>query len=221
MGVKGVKTLMIAGGGTGGHIYPAIAIAREYLARDASRKVIFVGTERGLEKTDRPEGRLPARVHRRRRTERQRRPRSRSATSARCRSASLQAWRIVGSIAPTSSSASAAIRPARCSSPRGCAASRRSSTKPTLFPASPTASLARFVTAVAVAFAEALPAHETQDGVVTGNPDPRRSSSTATTAQPRNREPQRLLVFGGSQGSRILNDAMTGALLFLARSKTR
>ena len=42
---------MIAGGGTGGHIYPAIAIAREYVARDKSRRVIFVGTERGLEKT--------------------------------------------------------------------------------------------------------------------------------------------------------------------------
>src|SRR5688572_28533781 len=49
MGVKGVQTLMIAGGGTGGHIYPAIAIAREYLAHGASRKVVFVGTEKGLE----------------------------------------------------------------------------------------------------------------------------------------------------------------------------
>ncbi|MEA2414176.1 MAG: UDP-N-acetylglucosamine--N-acetylmuramyl-(pentapeptide) pyrophosphoryl-undecaprenol, partial [Thermoanaerobaculia bacterium] len=47
MGVQGVgETLMIAGGGTGGHIYPAIAIAQEWMARDATRRVIFVGTER-------------------------------------------------------------------------------------------------------------------------------------------------------------------------------
>src|SRR5438270_11526188 len=60
MGVKGVgETLMIAGGGTGGHIYPAIAIAREFVARDATRRVVFVGTERGLEKTIVPKAGFP------------------------------------------------------------------------------------------------------------------------------------------------------------------
>src|SRR5919202_2925272 len=59
MGVTGVKTLMIAGGGTGGHIYPAIAIAREYIGRDSSRRVVFVGTERGLEKTIVPKAGFP------------------------------------------------------------------------------------------------------------------------------------------------------------------
>src|SRR6185503_8597028 len=53
------ETLMVAGGGTGGHIYPAIAIAREYLARRPERKVIFVGTERGLEKTIVPKAGFP------------------------------------------------------------------------------------------------------------------------------------------------------------------
>jgi UDP-N-acetylglucosamine--N-acetylmuramyl-(pentapeptide) pyrophosphoryl-undecaprenol N-acetylglucosamine transferase len=41
--------LLIAGGGTGGHVIPAIAVAREWLRRDATRDVIFVGTQRGLE----------------------------------------------------------------------------------------------------------------------------------------------------------------------------
>src|SRR5204862_447250 len=59
MGETGVKTLMIAGGGTGGHIYPAIAIAREYMARDSSRRVVFVGTERGLEKQIVPKAGFP------------------------------------------------------------------------------------------------------------------------------------------------------------------
>ncbi|HEX7419412.1 MAG TPA: glycosyltransferase, partial [Thermoanaerobaculia bacterium] len=54
-----MKTLMIGGGGTGGHIYPAIAIAREYVAREKNRRVIFVGTERGLEKTIVPKAGFP------------------------------------------------------------------------------------------------------------------------------------------------------------------
>src|SRR5207248_1909363 len=57
-----VKTLMVAGGGTGGHIYPAIAIAREWIARDAKRRAVFVGTERGLEKTIVPRAGFPLEV---------------------------------------------------------------------------------------------------------------------------------------------------------------
>lgn len=42
-------TIVIAAGGTGGHLYPAVALAREFLRRDPSTKVLFVGTSRGLE----------------------------------------------------------------------------------------------------------------------------------------------------------------------------
>jgi UDP-N-acetylglucosamine--N-acetylmuramyl-(pentapeptide) pyrophosphoryl-undecaprenol N-acetylglucosamine transferase len=41
--------LLIAGGGTGGHVIPALAVAREWLDRDPAREVVFVGTQRGLE----------------------------------------------------------------------------------------------------------------------------------------------------------------------------
>ncbi len=42
-------SVIIAGGGTGGHIYPGIAIAQEFKRRDADTRVLFVGTARGLE----------------------------------------------------------------------------------------------------------------------------------------------------------------------------
>jgi UDP-N-acetylglucosamine--N-acetylmuramyl-(pentapeptide) pyrophosphoryl-undecaprenol N-acetylglucosamine transferase len=40
---------LIAGGGTGGHIYPGIAIAREIRRRHPVAELLFLGTERGLE----------------------------------------------------------------------------------------------------------------------------------------------------------------------------
>src|ERR1043165_1912558 len=41
--------VMIAAGGTGGHIYPGIAGAQGIMRRDASSQGPFVGTARGLE----------------------------------------------------------------------------------------------------------------------------------------------------------------------------
>jgi len=41
--------VIFAGGGTGGHLYPAIAMAREILKRDPASKVLFVGTPEGIE----------------------------------------------------------------------------------------------------------------------------------------------------------------------------
>lgn len=41
--------LIVAGGGTGGHLFPGIAVAEEFLAQDSSNQVLFVGSERGLE----------------------------------------------------------------------------------------------------------------------------------------------------------------------------
>lgn len=58
--------LLIAGGGTGGHVFPAIAVAREWLRRAeiapgkfAQREVVIVGTEKGLETKLVPEAGLP------------------------------------------------------------------------------------------------------------------------------------------------------------------
>ncbi|MDI6602145.1 MAG: undecaprenyldiphospho-muramoylpentapeptide beta-N-acetylglucosaminyltransferase [Thermoanaerobacteraceae bacterium] len=41
--------VLIAGGGTGGHIYPGVAIAKELKEKDSKVEILFVGTENGLE----------------------------------------------------------------------------------------------------------------------------------------------------------------------------
>lgn len=41
--------VIIAGGGTGGHLFPGIAVAEEFRARGFTREIIFVGTGHGIE----------------------------------------------------------------------------------------------------------------------------------------------------------------------------
>lgn len=47
--------IVFAGGGTGGHLYPALALAREIENRYADNEILFFGTERGIESRIIPE----------------------------------------------------------------------------------------------------------------------------------------------------------------------
>ena len=217
MGEMGVKTMMIAGGGTGGHIYPAIAIARAWQERDPSRRVVFVGTEKGLEKTIVPKAGFPLEfvsvgglkgkggldlVR----------------NLARLPVGFVQAWRVVGRYQPSIVLGVGGYS----SGPVLAAAAMRGI--PTMiheqnaYPGLTNRMLAKIVRAVAVAFSDALPRLKRADGVVTGNPI-RREFFDAQRPASQPGAKKRLLIFGGSQGSRILNDTMTGALLFMARLK--
>jgi UDP-N-acetylglucosamine--N-acetylmuramyl-(pentapeptide) pyrophosphoryl-undecaprenol N-acetylglucosamine transferase len=212
MGETGVRTLMIAGGGTGGHIYPAIAIAREFQARDVSRRVVFVGTQYGLEKTIVPKAGFPL--------EfisvgglKGKGPLDLAKNLLRLPVGFFQAWRVVGRHRP-----SVVLGVGGYSSgPVLLAAWMRG--VPTIiheqnaYPGLANRSVAKFVKAVAVAFAEAGPRLKRDDAVVTGNPvrkeffEAMRGPSTGN----------RVLIFGGSQGSKMLNDAVTMALPLLPR----
>ncbi|MDI6807376.1 MAG: undecaprenyldiphospho-muramoylpentapeptide beta-N-acetylglucosaminyltransferase [Candidatus Eisenbacteria bacterium] len=47
--------IMIAGGGTGGHVYPGVAVAEELRRANPDVELLFVGTKRGVEKKIIPE----------------------------------------------------------------------------------------------------------------------------------------------------------------------
>lgn len=49
MSPSSITALVIAGGGTGGHVFPGVAVAEEVRRRNPDAKVAFVGTTRGLE----------------------------------------------------------------------------------------------------------------------------------------------------------------------------
>ncbi|HOP69156.1 MAG: undecaprenyldiphospho-muramoylpentapeptide beta-N-acetylglucosaminyltransferase [Dethiobacteria bacterium] len=51
--------IILSGGGTGGHIYPALALARHILKREEGAELLYVGTAAGLESKIVPEAGIP------------------------------------------------------------------------------------------------------------------------------------------------------------------
>ena len=60
------RRILIAGGGTGGHVFPGLAVARRARASSPTCDVVFAGSPRGLETRVVPAARLHARAARRR-----------------------------------------------------------------------------------------------------------------------------------------------------------
>ena len=200
--------VLIAAGGTGGHIYPGIAVAQEIMRRDAASTVRFVGTARGLESRLVPKAGFELSL----------------IDSAGLKNVSLVARMKGLAILPKSFlSAQQVIRAFQPDVVVGAggyvsgpvvlmAALMR---KPTLvmesnaLPGWTNRVLARFVDRAAVSFEQALPYFRGK-AVVTGNPV-RREFFEIPAKQ---REPGKLslLIFGGSQGARAINEAMVAAL---------
>ena len=204
--------VLIAAGGTGGHIYPGIAVANEIMNRDAESEVLFVGTARGLEKKIVPENGFQLSL---------------------INSAGLKNVGVVGKIKGLSvlpKSFLEARRLIRQFRPHVVVGAGGYVSGPVLLMAAimgvPTLvmdsnalpgftnrQLARFIDQAALTFDEALPFFG-KKGVVTGNPV--RREFFEIDAKERTAE-FHLLIFGGSQGARAVNNAMIEALPYLAK----
>ncbi len=53
---------VIAGGGTGGHLFPGIAIAEAFIEREMGNEALFIGTEKGIEAKVLAGGKFPLRT---------------------------------------------------------------------------------------------------------------------------------------------------------------
>jgi UDP-N-acetylglucosamine--N-acetylmuramyl-(pentapeptide) pyrophosphoryl-undecaprenol N-acetylglucosamine transferase len=58
----GIVKAIIAGGGTGGHLYPGIAVAREIQRRHPRSEILFVGASQGIEARVVPQEGFPLRL---------------------------------------------------------------------------------------------------------------------------------------------------------------
>lgn len=206
--------VIIAAGGTGGHIYPGIAVAKELLRRDSGTEIRFVGTARGLETRLVPENGFELMT----------------IDSAGLKNVGL-AGKIKGLLILPKSflEARKLLRGFR---PDVVVGAGGYVTGPVLLMASlmriPTMvmdsnalpgftnrQLARFVDKAALTFEESLSFFGNK-GVVTGNP----VRSEFFSVKPKTRgEKTNVLIFGGSQGARAINIAMVESLQHLSPEK--
>jgi UDP-N-acetylglucosamine--N-acetylmuramyl-(pentapeptide) pyrophosphoryl-undecaprenol N-acetylglucosamine transferase len=203
--------ILIAGGGTGGHLFPGIAVAREVLRRQSDAVVTFAGTARGIESRVIPREGFSLDVLRSagiKSTSLQARLRGLSLLPL----SGLDAWRILSRRSPD-----VVIGVGGYSSgPVVLAAAARRI--PTLLleqnavPGLTNRLLARVVSNAAVTF-ESTVGFFGGKGFVTGNPV---RPEFFDVAPERVAGPPRVLIFGGSQGAHAINVAMVEAAAGLA-----
>lgn len=205
--------MIISAGGTGGHIYPGVAVAREFLARDASGEVLFVGTARGLETTIVP--REGFRLETLEAAALKGVSMVKRLTSlARLPKGFLEALGILRRFRPDVVVGVGGYASGPILLMASLSRYPTMVIEPNAMPGFTNRVLARFVRAAAVTFEESL-AWFGKRGVVTGNPV---RSDFVGLAKKQRGDRTHLLVFGGSQGSRALNNAMIAALPHLAEA---
>lgn len=199
--------ILFAAGGTGGHIYPAIAVANELLRRDPACEVLFVGTVRGLETRIVPDNGFQLSL---------------------IDSSGLKSVGLLGKIKGLSVLPKSFLEARHLMKqfrPHAVVGAGGYVSGPVLMMAAimgiPTLvmdsnalpgftnrQLARFVDKAALTFDEALPFFG-KKGVVTGNP----VRNDFFGIEPKERtDVFHVLIFGGSQGARAINNAVADSL---------
>lgn len=209
--------IWFAGGGTGGHLYPGLAIARALVAQDASVQPFFIGAQRGIERDVLPTTEFPHRLldlhplYRQRPWENWRTVRG-----------ALGAWRELAAIATTDGAPVAVIGTGGYAAglALGWAARRRVPLfvqEQNSVAGMTTRFFAPWAREVYLGFPEAegqMRGGDSTRFVDSGNPiqpppQPRPDARQARAAWGFPREGGRvLLVYGGSQGSKSINDVV-------------
>jgi len=202
--------VLIAGGGTGGHLFPGIAIAEAFRRRNRDTDILFIGTERGLEK--RVLGPLGFRLQ----TLdvegiKGRGLRSKLRAVGKLPGSLLAAWRIVRSFSPDLvvgvggySSGPVVLAAALLGIPTAIA-------EQNAVAGTTNRILGRFADRVFLSFRDEANVFSARKIRITGNPI-RSAFFTNEDAAKRMDGRFSILIFGGSQGARAINAAALAAL---------
>ena len=208
--------VLIAAGGTGGHIYPGIAVAQEIMRRDPGSEVRFVGTARGLETRLVPQAGFELSLIESAGLKNVDRIAQMRGLVLLPRSF-VSAWGLIRQFRPDVVVGAGGYVSGPVVLMAALTNRRTLVMESNALPGWTNRVLARFVDRAAVSFEQALPFFRGK-ATVTGNPVRREFFEIP----PKQREPGRfsLLIFGGSQGARAINDAMIAALPSLANLKS-
>jgi len=215
--------VLIAGGGTGGHLYPGIALARELQRRDPSAHVSFVGTAQGIEARVVPREKFALDLIRvsglkgKSRLER-------SIGFSLLPLAAIDAWRVVAKQRPDVVVGVGGFASGPVVAIAALVGYPTMLLEQNALPGITNRLLAHVVRAAAVNFEAAL-AYFPRTGFVAGNPvRPEFFPAQNEEANDRFTQPHdaaRVLIFGGSQGAHAINVAMVEAAARLAASGIR
>jgi UDP-N-acetylglucosamine--N-acetylmuramyl-(pentapeptide) pyrophosphoryl-undecaprenol N-acetylglucosamine transferase len=205
--------LMVVGGGTGGHVYPGVAIAEAWLERVPGGEVVFVGSQKGLEARV-----IPALGHPFVTVEARRLKNAglleRLKSLLRMPAAIWEGRRVVRAHDPAAvigvgGYVSGPVVLAASLAGRPCAVAEQNAR-----PGLTNRILSRFVQRVYTAFPEALSRFTTRKVRELGNPV-RRAFLDAVAVVGQSDDQRRILVLGGSQGARALNEMLPPAFASL------
>ncbi len=213
------RTYIFAGGGTGGHLFPGVAVALELKRRDPNARLLFVGSERELEQTILVRHGLE----------------HRSLPVESLRELTRHPWRFATRNWTAWQAARQMMRDERpsvviglggyASAPLVWQAARASCPvvllEQNVIPGRATRWLSRSASLVCTSFVEAgdrLPRGIKVE--VTGNPVRREIAEFASQLATAPASPRELLVLGGSQGADSLNEAVVAALRLLGEARS-
>lgn len=214
---EGGVRLLIAGGGTGGHLFPAVAIAEEFLKRDSRNSVLFIGTKKGLERRVLGEYGYPLRTIQVEGIKGKGGFRS-MVNLTRIPRSMMQSWAIIRDFTPHVvlgvggyASGPAVMMACLMGIPTAIA-------EQNALPGFTNRILGRFVKSIFLTFPDGEGMFPARKVVVTGNPV-RKGIWEGGEAMGEDREMLRLLIFGGSQGASSINHAVTESLPYLGGLK--
>lgn len=218
MGVKKKPTdrrlrLVFAGGGTGGHLFPAIALAEEFRRRDPGVEITFVGSRGGLEEKIVPKYGWPLKLFD---VEGIKRKKGMAAARAIAKAAksTIAAIKLLRSLRPDGVIGSGSYSSAPVVAAAKLLRMKTAILEQNALPGLTNRALGKLVDRVYISFEESRRFFPGGRTILSGNPV-RRDIITKLEDRRGRAERFSILVFGGSQGATAINAAFLDAAEFL------